>query len=58
MRGHAFKPGERLELTTREGVWIVEEVDGMLLTVSREGGAGSDGKDQAWTTAGQVRAVL
>lgn len=57
MRGYDFKPGERLELATREGVWRVEEVDGMLLTVSREGES-SDGKGQAWVTAGQVRAVL
>lgn len=58
MRGYTFKPGERLELTTREGVWRVEEVDGMLLTVSREGDSLTDGKRQAWITAGQVRSVL
>lgn len=58
MRGHTFKPGERVTLTTREGNWRIIEVDEMLLTAVRDGEASEDGKGQIWITEGQVRELV
>lgn len=58
MRGHTFKPGERVELNTRDGVWRIIEVDDGLLTAVRDSEFNEDGKGQIWITTSHVMKVV